>query len=293
MLARFRVSICTAGLVAAMLLSQAASAEDASGLEGLELFFGLDGSKQPQDFGVNANLGPRLSAGYAAPLFDGSPLWMQFGTAVEYSDNAVRVYEVLGASRNRFQNHTTAGLFYRGDRWRYGMVYDHLYQDGFDVVHLGQVRGRVAHRVDDDTELGVTVRQSVRDDEARFLGRRVTLDSFNQYTAYWRETFETGNEVTLWGGVVGEHGESNVVTGDGKVQRASPVFGADIRCPLNDRLAIYGETNMTFPADSGTVDAYLGFMWYPGRTAKTRRWDSAAPLLPIASDPTFSVDLQP
>jgi hypothetical protein len=44
------------------------------------------------------------------------------------------------------------------------------------------------------------------------------------------------------------------------------------------------------PSTTGTVDAYLGFAFYPGagsRGATDRRF---APLLPVASNPSFAVD---
>lgn len=259
----------------------------------LNLFWGIDGSKQPQDYGVNANLGTRLSVDWAAPLLPDYGIGYQIGTAIDASDNAVRVYELIGEATTRFQSHTTLGLFARGQRFGFGIVYDHLYQNSFDSVNLGQWRSRVSYRATDCTEIGATLRLRAFDDTADFLGANVTLRPINQGSLYVRQFFETGAQMTGWIGLADEHGESNAVTGPSVAHDDAFVFGADILAPLNDSFAIYGETNLMMPADTGTVDAFLGIAWYPGGTARTARRGRFAPMLPVAADTTFSVDLLP
>ena len=67
----------------------------------LSLFAGLEGSKQPQDFGVNANFGGRFQANLGLPLVEACGLGMQIGTSINYTDNAVQVFErVEGTSED-------------------------------------------------------------------------------------------------------------------------------------------------------------------------------------------------
>ncbi|WP_218934000.1 DUF6666 family protein [Rubripirellula lacrimiformis] len=261
--------------------------------EYLTMFSGIDGSKQPQDYGVNANLGVRFAAEWAAPLSTEWGLGYQIGTAFEPSDNAVQVFELLGEDTTRIQNHTTAGVFHRGERLGWGIVHDFLYQDGFDTVTLGQWRARIGYRLTPLTEMGVTGRARSTGDDATFNGSNVRLQTVDQVSAYIRRTFDTGVQGTLWMGIADGHSESNAVVGTKAPFDESMVIGADILCPLNESFAIYGETNLIFPADTGTVDAMLGIQWYPGGNAKRARRQQYSAFLPTASDSTFSVDLIP
>ncbi|MCC9645001.1 hypothetical protein LOC71_22215 [Rhodopirellula sp. JC740] len=261
--------------------------------EQLSFLAAIDGSKQPQDYGVNADLGLRLRGQYAGPLIEELGVGFQFGSALTWTDNAVRVFELLGEDTNRFQSHTTIGVFQRVNRWRWGGVFDHLYQDGFDASNLGQFRGRVSYDVTDNTQIGLTGRLRAYDDTVEFLGNSVTLRSINQGDAYIRHFFETGVQATCWLGLAEEHGESNAAFGAVPAHDDAIVFGADFYAPLNNSLALYGETNLTTPADTGTVDAFLGMVYYPFSNAKVahhRRW---APLLPTAAPTSFGVDLLP
>ena len=267
---------------------------------GWEFFSGIDGSKQPQDFGVNANLGARFSLQTSGALLPRSGIGYHVGSAVEWSDNAVRVFEVLGEETKRFQNHTTAGLFRRGtaaqgstlgQRIGWAFAYDHLYQSGFDTVSLGQFRTAVSFAATARDELGTRSRFDLDDDRATFGDTRVTLRSINQHDLYWRHFFAGGVQTTTLIGVAERHGEDNIVTGDKSSFDEALVIGADFLAPIAGSFAIYGETNLTMPADTGTVDAFLGLAFYPGRRASTVRRRRYDPMLPLASDTTFGVDL--
>ena len=266
---------------------------------GTTYFVGIDGSKQPQDYGVNANLGLRLSAEYSGPLWDAAGVGFQIGSAVEWSDNAVRVYELIGQVTERFQNHTTAGVFARGtssgstlsDRLGWALAVDHLYQDGYDSVSLFQLRGRLQSEATSRDSIGVTGRFELDDATARFGGENVTLRSINQYDLFWRHYFATGVQTTASVGVAERHGEHNAVTGPSPSFDEAFVVGADFLAPVSTSVAIYGETNLIFPADTGTVDAFLGMAWFPGRRASMVRRGRYDAMQPLASDTTFPVDL--
>lgn len=265
----------------------------AARLDQLSFLTAIDGAKQPQDYGVNADLGVRLRVNYSAPLVESYGLGFQVGTAVNWTDNAVRVFELLGEDTTRFQSHSTIGLFQRAGRWGWGAVYDHLYQDGFDRTNLGQVRGQVSLDVTRNTQIGLMGRLRAFDDTATFLGNPVTLRSINQGSVYFRHFFETGVQSTWWFGLVDEHGESNAVTGPSPARNESFVLGADFVAPLNSSLALYGETNLITPADTGTVDAFFGMIWYPFSNAKTAHRQGYSAMMPVAAATSFAVDLLP
>ncbi len=262
-------------------------------LEQLSFLAAIDGSKQPQDYGVNADIGVRLRGQYAAPLFEEYGVGYQFGSAVTWTDNAVRVFELLGEDTTRFQSYTTLGLFRRTDHWAIGAVMDYQYQDGFDQTSLAQYRGRVSYDVTSQTQIGLTGRFRAFDDEATFNGNPVTLRTTNQGSLFLRHFFETGVQGTISLGLVDEHGESNAAFGAASAHDDAVVLGADFLAPLNDSIAMYGETNLTTPADTGTVDAFLGLVWYPFGNAKSAHHAQFAPLLPVAAPTSFSVDLVP
>jgi hypothetical protein len=266
---------------------------DASGLfDNLSIFLGIDGSKQPQDFGVNAHFGGRLFVNWGLPLVREWGIGAQIGTSLNYSDNAIQVLERVIGTTGRLQSLTTVGLFQRTNtKLSWAIVYDFLSQDYYDDFNLGQWRGYVGYAVSDRDEFGVRVAISERRESGRFGAIPVTLDPITQGSLYWRHTWETRTSTGLWFGIAEGHGEANFALGDLRPVDERLVFGADIHVPLNDRIALFGEANFITPSDTGTVDAYLGFVYYFGAGAHHALGDRYAPVLPVASNPSFSVDL--
>src|SRR5262249_33445786 len=88
--------------------------------ENMSLFFGVDGSKEPADLGVNANFGYRFAFNWGLPVFEETGIGVQVGTAVNYSQNALRILPFIDGTVDRWQSFTTVGLFQRmtnGLRW--------------------------------------------------------------------------------------------------------------------------------------------------------------------------------
>lgn len=97
--------------------------------DNLRLFLGLEGSKQPQEFGVNAHLRGRAAANLAIPLMEEIGLGLQAGIGFNYTDHAVQVLEGIGEVRGRSQIFTTLGLFQRSDDGLiWAAAWDHLNQ---------------------------------------------------------------------------------------------------------------------------------------------------------------------
>ncbi len=253
----------------------------------------IDGAKQPQDFGVNANLGGQASMNWAAPLLPQFGIGVQAGTGITATGNAVRVYELLGETTGRTQHFTTLGLFQRTESgFSWGLVHDFLSQKSFDQFHLGQWRGRLAYELTPQDQIGVNVMLRSNKDTGVFGNSvNVELAPIDQMNFYWRRYWETCAQTTLWVGFSEGHGEDNVVTGFSPAKGTSFLLGADLLMPLNDRLAIYGETNLMMPADTGTVDAFLGLQWSPNRRIYSARRNRYSPLQELAAPTTFSVDL--
>lgn len=252
----------------------------------------MDGSKQPQDLGVNANAGLQASMNWGLPLWFNRGIGVQVGTNLTATQNAVRVTEVLGESTTRSQSFTTVGAFQRLDNgFSWGGVHDFLYTDSYDHFFLGQWRLRAAYALGERDEIGATTHLRSTSDTGNWAGQTpITLRAINQTSGYWRRFWQTGAQTSLWLGVADRHSEDNIVTGPSPAKEDSFLYGADILMPLTRSLAIYGETNMIMPFDTGTVDAFLGVQWYPGTGASQARRGKFSPLLPTASPVSFATD---
>lgn len=261
--------------------------------EAFSIFSGLEGSKQPQDFGINAHFGGRVAANGALPLLRDWGLGVQLGTSLNATANAVQVVERVEGSTGRTQNYNTIGIFQRFDSgflWAVG--YDYLFQDYYDNFGLSQWRGKVGYRIFADDEIGIQGAVHGRSSTGTFGTVPVTLTSLNQASVYYRHWFENRAMLGAWAGASQGHGEVNAALGDLPRTGTMFLFGSDLHIPLTDRLALYGEANFILPADTGTVDAFLGLEFRPwgGQLANGR--NRFAPVLPVANNTTFSTDLR-
>ena len=265
-------------------------------LEQLTLFAGLDGSKQPQDLGLNAHLGGRVSANYSLSLFPELGIGGQVGGALNYSDSAVRVLELVEGSKERFQTFATVGLFRNGERLRFGIVYDFSSTNYYDNYDLSQWRGRLGWKLNECHELGCWFAIGGRGDRTFFDGplgaEFFQVDPLSQAHLYWRKSWDYELETTLWLGVSEGHGEVIATIPGNPAVNQRMVFGADVHIPLDDHLAIFGEANFVAPSDSGSVDSYLGLVYYPDGGARRGRVSRYSAILPVASNPTMTVDLR-
>lgn len=289
-------SVDASASVATVCCNEPCSESSGGWFDELTLFGGIDGSKQPQDFGVNANLGGQAHVNWGLPLSCDYGLGLQIGQTLVATDNAVQVHELVGEARTRFQSFTTVGLFQRTDSgYSWGVAYDWLIEESFDDFSLQQWRLRGAYDFGRCDQIGVSVNIASGGDTGVYNGLTtsvVRLEAIDQGRLEWRHWWQTRVQTTFWGGIADGHGENNAVTGPAPDFGESFLMGADILSPLNNYLAIYGETNLIFPADTGTVDALLGVQFFPGGGAKRARRGRFSPLLPVATPTSFSVDLR-
>ncbi|MFO1042580.1 MAG: DUF6666 family protein [Planctomycetaceae bacterium] len=260
-------------------------------IDTLSVFGGLEGSKQPQDFGVNANFGGRWAANWGFPLLADYGIGAQIGMSINYTDNAVQVFERVGASTHRTQNFSTAGIFQRTDTWRWGVAYDFLYESYYDQFILGQWRGRVGYATSEADEFGVWCAVPQQSSSGQFLTIPVQLTPLTQGSFYWQHQFLAGTRVMSWAGAAEGHAQANLALGDLKKTGPQFVFGAEIDVPLNANFSIYGQANFIGPADTGTVDSFLGVSYYPGGRAFPSTRSRFAPYQALANSTMFALDL--
>jgi hypothetical protein len=265
---------------------------DTGWLENLSLFLGLDGSKEPEDLGVSANFGGRLYANWGLPLWERFGLGLQVGAAYNFSASAVKLLESAYGIHDREDVYTTVGLFQRtefGLKW--GIVYDFLHEHYYSGMDLGQWRGQVGYEFRPSDEFGSWF--SIRDHGAQTALNTMPfgLQPITQVNFYYRHTWSTQADTRLWIGFADRHSEFNLIFQGRSPAHDSFVFGADLYIPLNDWIALFGEANFITPNDSGVIAATLGFAIYPGRSAMSAGHSRFAPLLPVANNSSFSVDV--
>lgn len=258
----------------------------------LSVFVGYEGSKQPQDFGVNAHFGGRSHLNWGAPIVEDAGLGFQIGTAINATANAVQVNERIEGNSSRTQSFTTVGFFQRTDSGLlWGLGYDFLYQDYYDDFALGQWRGRLGWQVSPANEFGVQAAIRDNNDSGQFGATTVLLRPITQGSVYGRHTWKNQAAIGCWVGVAEGHSEANIALGDLPPQDECLVFGSDLFVPLGDRIALFGEANFMTPVDTGAVDAYLGFEFFPWGGAREARRNPFAPVLPVANNTSMTVDL--
>lgn len=295
-----RTLIGIAGLASVLLIGNAVSAAEFlqpiqyanEPLSELSLFAGVASSKQPQDFGVNGNFGGRTSINWSRAIHPEWGVGFQLGTALTATGNSQQAYENLGENTGRVQSFTTVGVFQRlQSGWTWGVANDLLFQESFDEFFLTQTRFNTAFGWDRVNELGLNVYLSGARDTGSFNATPVTLDPISQGHIYWRSVWSSDTQTTFWFGLAEGHGESNAISGPARPQDEAFVFGADILAPLTDWLAIYGETNLIMPADTGAIDGFIGLQYYPNGKTSTARKRRFSPVFPVAANSSFAVDL--
>jgi hypothetical protein len=271
----------------------AIGASQPSIFENLSLFAGLDGSKQPQDLGINANMGLRLAANWGFPVVDAASLGAQIGAAYNASDAAVHVLDQIEGTSRRSQTYLTAGLFQRPtETLHWGLAYDVLFQHYYDDFTLGQWRGQVGYELTRSNEVGVWFTKSANGDDGLMADTTVHLEPITQVNGYTRINWASQAQTTLWLGVARGHHNVVWVFPDNSRSENVLVYGAELQLPLNDRFAVMGAANFLTPTSTGTVDAYLGLSFYPGRGAIRASRNRYAPVSTVANSPTMPVNLR-
>lgn len=267
----------------------------ASLLDTLSLFAGPDGSKQPQDLGINANMGLRLSGNWGVPVHARAGLGAQVGLGLNLSDAAVDVLEAIEGTSRRRQAFVTAGLFQVAGPANWALVYDLQATRYFDTFTVGQLRGHAGYTVRPHDEVGLWFAAGLHGDTAVMSDTPVTLKAVGQINVYARHEWPSGARTGLWLGRAAGHERVVWVLPDRPRLTGVLVYGADLDVPLDSRFSLTGAANFITPTASGTVDAYLGITlhlagaragqpsgpWPVSPTTPASRWTSVADLTPM------------
>jgi hypothetical protein len=261
--------------------------------ENLSLFVGPDGSKQPQDLGINANMGIRFAANLGFPLFTGAKIGAQVGAAHNISDAAVHVLDQIEGTSGRTQTFLTAGVFRRaGGKVNWGVGYDLLFQRYYDDFRLGQLRGEIGYAVGESNEVGVWATRAAGSDSGVMGTTPVHLTPISQMNGFLRHTWASNARTNVWVGFANAHHNVVWVFEDNSKDDNVLVYGAELSVPLSERFSISGAANFVTPTATGTVDAYLGLTFFPGKSAIRSVRNVFAPFTSVANNPTFAVDLR-
>jgi hypothetical protein len=283
-----------AGLTVALGPSTASAQSPSSPgrLENFSIFVGPDGSKQPQDLGINAHMGIRFGANLGLPIVASKNLGIQVGAAENLSDSAVHVLDQVEGTSSRTQTFFTVGVFQRPTpAFNWGVVYDVSLARYYDDFTLSQIRGQVGFGLRDSDEVGARFAKSLRGDDGLMGETPVRLDPITQVTGYHRHTWSNAAQTSIWVGVANGHHNIVWVFPDNSRDNRVLVYGAELAMPLSERFAVTGATNLVTPAATGTVDAYLGVTFYPGRSGLRAARNTFAPILPVANNPEMAVNL--
>ena len=208
---------------------------------------------------------------YSAPLLPDFGVGFQIGTRATFSGNGVQVFELLGEPKDRFQSFTTVGVFQRFDNGiSMGAAYDFLTQESFDNFTLGPWRIKATADISPIDELGITLNLSGRPDTGFFNSTLVELEPIEQLRVHLKRRWQSGVMTSFWIGVADAHSEENVLGGTLPRKTNQILFGSEIHAPLNQWIALYGETNVVLPADTGAIDAYLGLEFSPQGAIRSR-----------------------
>jgi len=260
--------------------------------DNLSFFIGPDGSKQPQDLGINANMGIRLSANWGLPVSERWKLGVQFGAGANVSDNAVHVLDQIQGTTRRTQTFLTAGIFqHPTEAFNWGLVYDTVFEHYYDDFHLSQLRGQAGYNVTKDNEVGASFTRELQGGNGVMGATPVRLDPIDQVKGYTRHTWATRAQTTVWVGVANGHNDVVWVFPANPRDTHVLLYGAQLYMPLSERFAVTGSANLLTPASTGTVDAYLGVAFFPGRGAFRASSNTFAPLQSVANNPEMAVNL--
>jgi hypothetical protein len=287
-------------LVPAMLLSvqspaaaqSVAPASKPGIFENLSLFVGPDGSKQPQDLGINAEMGVRFAANWGFPISERFKLGAQVGAASNISDGAVHVLDQIGGPGHRTQTFVTMGVFQRPSRFNWGLVYDLSLERYYDDFRFSQWRGQAGYSVTDSDEVGTWFTKSAHGQDGHLGLTAVRLDPISQVNAYTRHTWANHAQTTVWVGVANAHSNIVWVLPDNSTSGHMLVYGSALDIPLSERFGVTGAANFITPSGTGTVDAFLGLTFYPGRGGFRAARNTFAPLTTVANNPTMAIDLR-
>ena len=154
------------------------------------------------------------------------------------------------------------------------------------------MRALIGYNVRASDQIGIRWRKGVRGDDNVVLDTEVRLEPIAQFDVFHRHTWANGVQTTVSLGMASGHDNVVWVFPDDTRDEHVLAYGAVVNVPLSERFSVFGASNLVTPAATGTVDAFLGVSWSPGRGAMRAPTHRFTPMLPVANNPDFAVNLR-
>ncbi len=264
--------------------------------DSMYVLFAFDGWRNEADWRYSNNFGLRTGVNAGIPLLKSRGIGAQIGATVGFYDLSGRG----GGLTTTIEDQTmiTVGVFKRsdyscGDRFSWALAYDHQFHNnygapGMDSLSIGQFRGLIGYALDCQNEIGFWMTLADDDDPLPAMGglAGIWVEPVHQYNLFWRRYWECGGETMVYFGGVEDPGEF--------------VIGLDGRVPLNSRWSLFCAAAYIKPSADAGIPGFMeeiwnvsaGLMFFPGCGAQSccgpNPW---APLLPVADNGTFALDL--
>lgn len=255
-------------------------------LRNFSIFAGVHGFKGPLDLGLNGNFGIHEGINFGGPLGGPCGIGYQVGFQAVHS-NFSGPGGGLGSGRD--QTFFTAGIFRRalcgGLQW--GVALDLLHDSYYETANLKQIRAEVALVRAGCREIGFWGAFGAADD-AFILNQQTTiaLEPTDLFAFFYRRHFSGGGQGRFWAGTTGN--------GDG-------LLGADCTIPLGTSWALENNFSYLIPKEEARAggqqeeswSVMIQLVWYPGRPARCVLENPYHPLMSVADNSVFMVDVRP
>lgn len=250
-------------------------------LDNLSFTTGIEGFKGPVDFGLNGHFGWYNSVNWSVPVYEELGIGVQAGAAATFSSFLVPSFKANTGVEDRQQYFITAGVFQRSPyNVNWGIVYDCLFDAYYHNLRVDQWRYQVGYCLTPQDEVGIWGTFGGHSDGGfvayPFFTGSFTWDPITQVNVFWERTWENQARTRAWIGWA-----------DTDSQLA---FGASFHVPLNDWMALIGIGNFFVQPDQGSTNALVGLTFTP--PSKGMNGGRFAPLLPVANNEVFVVDLK-
>jgi hypothetical protein len=275
---------------------------DGEPIMGMTGVFGIDAFKGVSD--LQSNFGAIAGLNAAMPmrwLKNSGYGWQLGATYGGYSFDGKASGSV---ARSQQQLFVTTGLFRKGQRLSFGVVYDLMVNDSWGYYSIepaiGQLRGQVEYAFADTDSIGIygcgrghyTQYRVGYDESAQLVC--LTERAINQVNLFWHHKFDSGADSRLWIGMP----EQRRIEGSSSL--GDWIIGANIEAPISESWALYGNAEYVHPSAAAGMTASMeatwnvgaGVVWYFGGRAKCQSLNGPnwMPYLPVANNSTFLVD---
>lgn len=260
-------------------------------LRNFSLFAGVDAFKGPLDQGRNGNFGFHEGLNWGIPLgamLDASHTRIGFQLGLMATQSNFQGHQVEGEAveEGRDQLFFTAGLFRRAlcHEFQWGAVFDFMHDSYYDTTDVKQIRAELSYVISPKWEWGFwgafnSSRESVLVNDVPIL-----YEATDQYTFFYRRQFDCGGDGRLWAGFTGN---------------SDFLLGTEFILPIGRSWALQNSFHFLIPKEGGDAVGQreeswslgMSLVWYPGQAVHCALQHPYRPLLPVANNGNFMVDM--